>query len=217
MLAYFLSVFASLFSVVDPLGAMPVFLSLTQGLERKEIINIALRTSLYFVIILLIFFFTGTYILSFFHISIDSMRIAGGIIIFISGYSLLRGDFAKSRSIDKKVKQEAREKEDISLTPLAIPLLAGPGSISLLIGLYFAAEEMYQFIIIPATIVALGITTFIILIVSPRLFRIIGVAGLNSISRIIGFLVMCIGIQYVISGVGGVLSGWGLVNIPSLY
>ncbi len=211
MMAYFLSVFASLFSVVDPLGAMPVFLSLTQGYERKEIINIAFRTSLYFVIILLIFFFTGTYILGFFHISIDSMRIAGGIIIFISGYSLLRGEFAKSRTIDKKVRQEAREKEDISLTPLAIPLLAGPGSISLLIGLYYAANEVYQFIIIPSTIVLLGLVTFFILVVSPRLFKLIGVAGLNSISRIIGFLVMCIGIQYVITGVGGVLSAWGII------
>ena len=70
---------------------------------------------------------------------------------------------------------------------------------------------MYQFIIIPATIVLLGLVTFFILVISPRLFKLIGVAGLNSISRIIGFLVMCIGIQYVITGVGGVLGAWGII------
>lgn len=211
MLGFFLSVFASLFSVVNPLGAMPVFLSMTNSYSRKETKQIAFRTSLFFVLILLIFFFTGTAIIQFFGISIESMRIAGGIIIFTSGYSLLAGDFAKSRSINKQVKDEARSKNDISLTPLAIPLLAGPGSISLLISLYASVEATFEYLVIPGTVALVGLITYIILMVSPKLFKFIGVAGLNSISRIIGFIVMSIGVQYIIGGIAGLLEGWEMI------
>jgi multiple antibiotic resistance protein len=106
MIGLFLSVFASLFSVVNPLGAMPVFIALTKEMSDRERRATAIRTSIYFVLILLLFFFTGAFIISFFGISLDAMRIAGGFIIFLSGHSLLRGDMAKSRTVDKKVQQE---------------------------------------------------------------------------------------------------------------
>lgn len=205
MIALFLSVFAALFSVVNPLGAMPVFIALTKEMTDKERRATAIRTSIYFVIILLLFFFTGAFIISFFGISLDAMRIAGGFIIFLSGHSLLRGDMAKSRTVDKKVQQEAMEKDDISLTPMAIPMLSGPGSISLLIGVFAGLGHWSEYLVVSGTVIALGAVTGFILFVAPYLFKVIGRGGLNAISRIMGFLVMAIGVQFVINGISGII------------
>lgn len=209
MIGLFLSVFASLFSVVNPLGAMPVFIALTKEMSDRERRATAIRTSIYFVLILLLFFFTGAFIISFFGISLDAMRIAGGFIIFLSGHSLLRGDMAKSRTVDKKVQQEALEKDDISLTPMAIPMLSGPGSISLLIGIFAGIEHWYDYLVVSGTVIALGAVTGFILFVAPYLFKVIGHGGLNAISRIMGFLVMAIGIQFVVNGITGIIASLG--------
>lgn len=203
--ALFLSAFAALFSVVNPLGAMPVFLSLTTGETAQGRRQIALKASIYMVIILLVAFFVGNYILGFFGISVDAMRIAGGLIIIGSGFALLQGEHAKNRAIDKKVKHEAIEKEDITLTPLAIPLLSGPGSISLLIGYFAKVDVWYDYITIAAVIVLCGIVSYLILAVAPKLVGRLGASGLNSLSRIMGFIVLSIGIQFIINGVSAVL------------
>ena len=204
-MSLFFAIFAALFSVVNPLGAMPVYLSLTANYSNSERNKIALRSSIFFVLILIIFFLIGSYLLNFFGISLEAMRIAGGSIIFLSGFALLKGEMAKNRTIDKRVKAEALVKEDISLTPLAIPLLAGPGSISLLISLYSRIANWQEYLIIISVIMAVGLVTWIILLVSPRLVSFFGVAGLNSISRIIGFLVMAIGVEFIITGVKAVV------------
>lgn len=201
MIELFVAVLASLFSVVNPLGAVPVFLAMTPHLTREERNRTALHTSLYFVLILLAFFLGGTYILHFFGISLSSMRIAGGLVILSSGYSLLNGKFAESRAINKKVKEEALAKEDISFSPLAMPLLSGPGSISLLISLYAEHAGFDSRALIAGVIVLTGGLVHLILRSSPYLFKLLGVAGLKSLSRIMGFIVMAIGIQYIIGGV----------------
>lgn len=204
MLGLFLSAFGALFSVVNPLGAMPIYISLTAQDNKLQRRQTAIRTSIYFTLILLVFFAGGSYLLDFFGISLDAMRIAGGFIIFLSGFSLLRGEFAKSRAVSKEVQKEAVEKDDISLTPMAIPMLAGPGSISLLIGLFAQVEVWQGYLMIGLSVLAMGLVVAMILLASPYLFRIIGVGGLNAISRIMGFLAMAIGVQFVINGVTGI-------------
>jgi multiple antibiotic resistance protein len=114
----FFAVLASLFSVVNPMGAVPVFLAMTPNYTVQERTKAAMHTSLWFVVILSVFFFAGTSILSFFGISLNAMRIAGGLVILSSGYALLSGKFAESRAINKKVKEEALEKHDISFSPI---------------------------------------------------------------------------------------------------
>lgn len=206
MLELFFTVLAGLFSVVNPLGAVPVFLAMTPTFDRRERAKTARNTSIYFVLILLTFFFAGTLILSFFGISISAMRIAGGIVIFLSGYTLLSGHFAEGRAVDKKVRNEALEKDDISFSPMAMPLLSGPGSISLLISLYAIHEGWNERLVIAGVILVLGVLVFLILRSAPYLFRIMGQAGLKAMSRIMGFIVMAIGIQYVIVGIYNLLS-----------
>lgn len=195
-----MAVLASLLSVVNPVGAVPVFLALTPNYTVQERNRTALHTSLYFTLILLTFFLAGTLILSFFGISINAMRIAGGLVILSSGYSLLSGKFAESR-IDKKVRAEALEKEDISFAPMAMPMLSGPGSISLLIGLFAEHPEWIDRGIIGGVIVITGAIVFLILKSAPYLYRLLGEAGLKAMTRIMGFIVMAIGVQYIISGI----------------
>ena len=198
---FFLSILGSLFSVVNPLGAVPVFLSLTPNYSGAERKGTAMRTSIYFAILLTAFYFAGTLILQFFGISLSAMRIAGGLVILASGYGLLYGKMEDSRAVDKKVKQEALTKNDISFTPMAMPMLSGPGSISLLIGFSGQYPQIDQRLTIVAVIVVLAILIYGILVSSPALFKLLGFAGLQAMTRIMGFIVMAIGVQYIISGV----------------
>lgn len=201
MITLFITVLASLFSVVNPMGAVPVYLALTPGYTRRERNRTALTTSFYFVLILMSFFFAGTLILKFFGLSVNALKIAGGLVIINSGYALLSGKFAQSRAMDKSVRKEALEKEDISFSPMAMPMLSGPGSISLLISLFATHELWPERFVIASVILVTGVIVYLILRTSPFLFRLLGVAGLKAISRIMGFLVMGIGIEYMISGI----------------
>ncbi len=207
----FVACLASLISVVNPIGAVPVFLALTPDHNARERNVTARLTSLYFALILIAFFLGGAYILSFFGISINAIRIAGGLVILSSGYSLLNGKFSQSRAINDKVKKEALEKEDISFAPMAMPMLSGPGSISLLIGYYAEYEEWSMRFVIMGVIVATALLIYIVLRTSPYLFKLLGYAGLKAISRIMGFIVMAIGIQYIITGVFSLVNS--LINV----
>ena len=198
-------IFASLFTVVNPLGAVPVWLAMTPDYSKVERNRAALMTSLYFFLILISFFVAGTFILNFFGISLNAMRIAGGLIILSSGYALLSGKFAESRAVGKEVKKEALEKTDITFSPMAMPMLSGPGSISLLISLYAEHTGWDIRAIIALAIFATAIFVLIILRSAPFLFKLLGVGGIKAMSRIMGFLVMAIGIEYIIAGVVGLV------------
>ncbi|WP_348799430.1 MarC family NAAT transporter [Flavobacterium adhaerens] len=195
----FIYLFVALFSVLNPIGTVPIFVGLTQGDSKKECSRISLWTSINVFLILIISFFIGKYVLIFFGISIDSLRIAGGLIIVSSGFSLLSGQFNKKRGINKKIANDAQKRNDIALTPLAIPMLAGPGSISLLIAFYQEHHETHELIIASLAILAIAIAIFIILKSAHYLARLLGASGIVAISRIVGFIVVAIGIQYIVS------------------
>jgi len=195
----FIYLFVALFSVLNPIGTVPIFVGLTQGDSKQECSRISLWTSINVFLILIISFFIGKYVLSFFGISIDSLRIAGGLIIVSSGFSLLSGKFNKKRGINKKIETDAQKRNDIALTPLAIPMLAGPGSISLLIAFYQEHHEPNELIIASFAILAIAIAIFIILRSAHYLAQILGASGIVAISRIVGFIVVAIGIQYIVS------------------
>lgn len=207
MFTSFVTLLAGLISVVNPIGAMPVFLSLTKDETAAQRGKIALKCCGFFVVILVIAYWVGVYILDFFSITIDAMRIAGGLIILGSGTALLKGEFAKNRAIDKKVKREAEQKDDISLTPLAIPMLAGPGSISFLIGVKAECQTSVDYAMSLLAVLATGLVTYAFLMIAPKFLKYLGKSGFNSLSRVLGFIVMSIGIQYIIRGVSSVAVG----------
>ena len=202
----FIYVFAALFSVINPLGTVPIFVGLTGEHSQRERSKTSLFTAINVLVILIISFFTGRYILQFFGISIESLRIAGGLIITTSGFALLTGSFSRHKGMDKqRVKEDAFQREEIALTPLAIPMLAGPGSISLLIGLYEEYSILTQKITVVLAIIAVCLATFLMLRCSHYIVRLLGASGINAISRIIGFIVISIGIEYISSSVMTVL------------
>jgi MarC family membrane protein len=197
----FIYLFAGLFSVLNPIGTVPIFVGLTMDDDKKERSRISLWTAINVFTILVISFFFGEYVLSFFGISIEALRIAGGIIIATSGFSLLTGNFNKKRGVNKKVQSDAQRRNDIALTPLAIPMLAGPGSISLLIAFYHEHHEMFEIAISVAAIFAVAVAIFIVLRSAHYLAKILGASGIVAISRIVGFIVIAIGVQYIISSI----------------
>jgi MarC family membrane protein len=201
----FIYLFVALFSVLNPIGTVPIFVGLTQGDSKQECSRISLWTSINVFLILIISFFIGKYVLSFFGISIDSLRIAGGLIIVSSGFSLLSGQFNKKRGINKKIENDAQKRNDIALTPLAIPMLAGPGSISLLIAFYQEHHATNELIIASLAIFAIALSIFIILRSAHYLAKILGASGIVAISRIIGFIVVAIGIQYIVSALVNII------------
>ncbi|GGF07957.1 MarC family NAAT transporter [Flavobacterium limi] len=203
----FIYLFAALFSVLNPIGTVPIFVGLTHDDTDGERSRISLWTAINVFIILIVSFFIGQYVLTFFGISIDALRIAGGLVILNSGFSLLSGKISKKRGINKKIENDAQKRNDIALTPLAIPMLAGPGSISLLIAFYQEHHEMGEIVISSLAILAISITIFIILKSAHYLARILGASGIVAISRIIGFIVIAIGIQYIVSSIINIVKG----------
>ncbi|MET0760449.1 MAG: MarC family NAAT transporter [Flavobacterium sp.] len=197
----FIYLFAALFSVLNPIGTVPIFVGLTQHDDKKERSRISLWTAINVFIILIISFFIGEYVLSFFGISIEALRIAGGLIIVSSGFSLLTGKFSKKRGINKKVESEIQNRNDIALTPLAIPMLAGPGSMSLLIAFYQEHHSTMEILWSTLAILAVSIVIFLTLKSAHYLAKILGTSGIVAISRIVGFIVIAIGIQYIISSI----------------
>lgn len=203
----FFFLFAALFSVINPIGTVPIFVGLTQYDSKSERSRISLWTAINVFIILIVSFFIGQYVLTFFGISIDALRIAGGIVIVNSGFSLLSGQINKKRGINKKVENDAQKRNDIALTPLAIPMLAGPGSISLLIAFYQEHHTTAEIIIAVLAILATSIVIFLILRSAHYLARFLGASGIVAISRIVGFIVIAIGIQYIVSSIINIVKG----------
>jgi len=209
----FIYLFVALFSVLNPIGTVPIFVGLTQGYTASERSKTSLVTSINVFIILMISFFVGQYVLSFFGITITALRIAGGIIIASSGFSLLNGNFSKNKGINKKVQKEAEARQHIALTPLAMPMLAGPGSISLLIAYYQELGESGSVITTTEilfsclAILAVAALIYIVLRSAHYLAKILGSSGIVAISRIIGFLTIAIGIQYIISATLSIIRG----------
>jgi MarC family membrane protein len=203
----FVYLFFALFSVLNPIGTVPIFVGLTQHDPKKERARISLWTAINVFIILIISFFVGKYVLEFFGITINALRITGGIIIASSGFSLLSGKFSKKRGINKKVESDVQTRNDIALTPLAMPMLAGPGSISLLIAFYQEHHQPTEMIISSIAILVVSIAIYLVLTSAHYLSKILGASGIVAISRIVGFLTIAIGIQYIISSILSIVRG----------
>lgn len=203
----FILIFAALFSVMNPFGTVPVFVGLTIENNKVERNKIAFWTSLNVLIILVISFFIGNYILLFFGITLDSLKIAGGLIIASSGFALLTGEFNKHKGMKKtRVKEDIESRSKISLTPLAMPMIAGPGAMSLLITYNQEFDELNNVLIILGAIVLSSISIYLILVSSFYIVKVLGASGINALSRIIGFIVIAIGVEFIISAVVSVFN-----------
>ena len=199
-----LATFTTLFSIVNPFGAMPVFLTLTAEDRAPERARTALRACIYMVAILSVAFFGGQYILNFFGINIQHLRIAGGILLMRSAFELLTPGANRDR-VGPDALEESKLKNDISFTPLAMPMLSGPGSMAICIGLIRPTYLDKAMTVFGFTLVALA--AFIILLFSLRLTRVLGKPGMAAMSRIMGFITLAIGVNFLASAISTLFPG----------
>lgn len=206
-LFFFIGTFVSLFSIVDPLMAAPLFVTLTDGETPKQREVLARRASTYSFAILTLFFVSGSVILNFFQISIDALRIAGGLMILSSAY----GMFNKQESLAPDEQQEARAKvttnEDIAFSPLAMPILSGPGAIAVIIGMTANAGGFgIKYLLILLAIIAVAISSYITMRISDKIMHKMGSTMVKSFTRIMGFILLCIGVQFMVNGILPILT-----------
>ena len=194
--------FTSFFTLTNPLGTMPVFLTMTNGLsneERKRIIKRATITSF---LILIGFTFCGQFLFIFFGISTNGFRIAAGIIILKIGYDMLQARYSNAKLKEDEIKAYAN---DISITPLSIPMLCGPGAIANGIILMSDASNWTLKATLVGVIGLVYILTYIILRLSTRLVRIMGETGNNVMMRLMGLILMVIAVECFVGGLKPIL------------
>ena len=200
LMEFFLATLFSLFSIVDPPGAIPVYVALTRDRPKPERDKIALHTSLYFLLILVSFFLAGSYILSFFGLTVHALRIAGGMALLMSGFSLMSGNFARQRGYDKQAEKQAETRKDIAFSPMAMPMLSGPGAISYLITQFNQHQLWVERMSIIAAIVAVTVLVWASLRVAPFFFFVFGTGCLNAVGRMMGVIVVAIGVESIVCG-----------------
>lgn len=199
---HFAFLFGAIFSVMNPLGTVPVFVELARNLDADDRRKVCLKACLNVLAILFISFFLGTYILSFFGISVSSLRLAGGLVICSSGFALLTGTFTKHKGMKRtSVQEDIKARKDFTLTPLALPMLAGPGTISLLIGFNNVYKSTSEILLVCLAIVVVVGVIYFVLRSSNLIVQKMGASGLNATSRIIGFVVIAIGIEMIAKSV----------------
>lgn len=198
----YIKIFISLFAVVNPLGIIPIFISLTSQTSRAEKEKISKLVAKSVAIILLIALFFGEFVLEFFGITIDSFRVAGGILILLMAISMLH---AKQGAI-KQTKEEATEVENmdsIAIVPLAMPLLAGPGGISTVILDAHKASGFFHYFSISISIILLSLVIWGVLKLSPYISEKLGITGINIFTRIMGLILAAIAIEFIVNGLKG--------------
>lgn len=192
--------FTSIISVANPLAAMTVFISLTEDNSDRERIQIARKATLYMFLVLMIFLLAGTWIMSFFGISLPGIRIAGGLIIMRAAYDMLSPE--KRSRLSEEDQQAAMDKEHISFSPLAMPMLSGPGSIAVVIGLASQARGAVDLAVVTGAILLVTVISYGVLRIAPVSARYIGPSGMSAVTRMMGFIAMAIAVQFILSGIG---------------
>jgi multiple antibiotic resistance protein len=191
-----IAAFLALFPIVNPFGGIPLFFSLTTSFSAEERRSTALKTSLYVVAILIVFMLFGRFVLNFFGISLPVLRIAGGLIVASTGWSMVTG----SSRITREESSEAEVKEDISLTPMAMPMLSGPGSIGVVMGLAAESEGLLAYMGLILGILMIGLTVYLFLRLGGPLEKRLGPGSMGAINKIFGFLILAIAVQLIWDG-----------------
>lgn len=195
--------FTSFFTLVNPLGTMPIFLSMTDGLSNEERQAIARKATFVAFIILSAFTISGQYLFQFFDISTNGFRIAGGFIIFKIGYDMLQAHFTHIKLNEQEQQHYAN---NISITPLAIPMLCGPGAIANGIVLMEDADDLLTKAVLIAVICLVFLVTYAILRASTRLVKLLGETGNNVLMRLMGLILMVIAVECFVSGIRPILT-----------
>lgn len=187
----------SLFTMINPVGAIPLFISLTDSFSAKQCRSVAIKAALASFVSLALFALAGKIVFDFFGISIDGLRLVGGILFFLMGYEMLRG-----RTIPKRLENEDEKTfgDDIAITPLAIPMIAGPGAITMVILFFQEAENTGLKLLALSSILSVCLITGLILIAGRKILSLLGPSGSRVMMRIMGLIVMLIAVEFFFKG-----------------
>jgi len=196
---------STLFTLINPIGITPLFLTLTERFHGQEQKTIARKGVLMGFVVLVLFAFLGGYIFALFSISIDAFRIMGGIIFFRSGLKMLESIVPRTRTTPKET-EEGLSHNDIAISPIGIPIITGPGAITAAMVLSGEADGIIQQGILLVSISIVMFVTLLIFLGAPKVFRKLGTSGSRLIQRLMGIILMVIAVQFVIDGITNVLS-----------
>jgi multiple antibiotic resistance protein len=194
-----LLVFTSFFTIINPLGTMPIFMTMTASLSKDRRKQTAKKATLVAFFTILAFAFSGQILFNFFGISVNSFRIVGGVIFFTMGWDMLQARLGSFKHTDDEDKLDAYV-EDISITPLAIPMICGPGAITNAIILMEDAGEIKQKIVLVLVIAFMLFLTYLILIGASKITEKLGSTGNKVMMRLMGLIVMVIAVEFFFSG-----------------
>nr|WP_206206110.1 neutral amino acid NAAT transporter SnatA [Thermococcus sp. JdF3] len=206
MIKYFVILYGGLFAITNPVGAVPVFLGVTHDLSWSQRREIAQKTATTVIVTLVVFALIGEWIFKFFGSSIDAFAIAGGILLFKMAMDMLSGRLSTVK-ISKEETEEFSEEvvtlEEVAIIPLAIPLISGPGAITTVM-LYMAkSTSIPEKATVVASILAIGLTVWLILCSSNRIQRKLGRVGIKVMTRMMGLILTSMAVQMIINGIKG--------------
>ena len=202
LLTFGVLTFTSFFTLINPLGTMPIFMTMTAQLDVAHRNKTAKKASIVSFITIIIFAFSGQLLFNFFGISVNSFRIVGGVIFFLMGMDMLQARLGKVKVNPSEVKTYVN---DISVTPLAIPMICGPGALTNAIVMMEDATTTSMKIVLIAAVIAVMIVTYIILYSSSKIMKILGETGMNVLMRLMGLIVMVIAVEFFFSGLRPIL------------
>jgi multiple antibiotic resistance protein len=200
----------ALLPVTNPPASAPAFLAMTERMTPARRLGQLRAACCFMAGILITFLVAGSVIMQFFGISIPGLRIAGGLMVAGIGSSMLTG--ATDRRPTEAGDEAPENDRDIAFSPLAMPMLSGPGSIAVTLGLTSLAKTWIDYVAIAVGIVAVAVIAYLTLRVSGSIVAVIGRSGMNALTKVMGFLLLCIGIQFIVNGVLGIATDPAIVR-----
>ena len=189
--------FIALFIIVDPVANVPVFLAMLQGLDESAYRRAIRRASITAMLVLLAFTYAGAQFFSYLGIELYSFRIAGGVLLFIIAMEMLFGMRTRTELTPEEEKLRA---DELSVTPLAVPLLTGPGAITTGIVLQSRARSLEEMFMLTLAVVLVFLATWAILLNARRVYSILGDTGTRVVTRLMGLLLASIAVQFMVDG-----------------
>jgi multiple antibiotic resistance protein len=205
-LAFTLLSFSAIFFVVDPMAVIPVFMAMTRNDPPEKRREMARRASLTAFLVLSTFAVAGTLIFKVFGITLGAFKVAGGVLLLLTSTEMLRAQQPRTR-VTPEEEQAGTEKEDVAIFPLAIPLLAGPGSIATVAALMGRAGRILFAVPVILSIAVTCLASYLMLVSAERISRVLGVTGLSVMNRVIGLIIGAIAVQFMFDGLRDTFPG----------
>ena len=201
---FFVFCLTTLFTLINPLGIAPLLVVMTERFSNEERIQIAKKGSLTAFYTLIIFSFLGSVIFKFFGITLEAFQIMGGILFFRNGLRMLEAKVGRSRTTPAE-QEESLETEDIAISPIGIPLIAGPGAITAAMLLSSQTPQLYSYATVVISLFLVLFLVYLILRNGDLVIRVLGTTGMRIIQRLMGLILLVIAVQFVINGTLSIL------------